>query len=139
MCRCPCLKLGKTSVKIIKDMCQNCRHCKVGLRACNNLPQPPPYILMLQCLLVSTVFGTVSSLHLTRFLHLLLLVFRLEEFHHNGTIKDTKLQLKKPRHIQIPSFQHYLCMYIITIRPDVSIAMALLHLYVWVWGANLPS
>ena len=20
------------------------RHCKVGLRACNNLPQPPPYI-----------------------------------------------------------------------------------------------
>ena len=53
-------------------------HCKVWLRACNNLPQPPPYILVfwgcgrllhvlnhtLQWLLVSTVFGTVSSLHL---------------------------------------------------------------------------
>ena len=57
-------------------------HCKVGLRACNNLPQPPPYILVfwgcgrllhalnhtLQRLLVSTVFGTVSSLHLISFL-----------------------------------------------------------------------
>ena len=55
------------------------RDCKVGLRACNNLPQPPPYILLfrgcgrllhalnptLQCLLVSIVFCTVSSLHLT--------------------------------------------------------------------------
>ena len=53
-------------------------HCKVWLRACNNLPQPPPYISFfwgcgrllhalnhtLQWLLVSTVFGTVSSLHL---------------------------------------------------------------------------
>ena len=53
-------------------------HCKVWLRACNNLPQPPPYISVfwgcgrllhalnhtLQWLLVSTVFGTVSSLHL---------------------------------------------------------------------------
>ena len=58
------------------------KHCKVGLRACNNLPQPPPYIFVfrgcgrllralnptLQCFLVSTVFGTVSSLHLTSFL-----------------------------------------------------------------------
>ena len=55
------------------------KHCKVGLRACNNLPQPPPYIFVfrgcgrllhvlnptLQCFLVSTVFGIVSSLHLT--------------------------------------------------------------------------
>ena len=53
------------------------KHCKVGLRACNNLPRPPPYIFIfqgcrrllhalnptLQCFLVSTVFGTVSSLH----------------------------------------------------------------------------
>ena len=53
-------------------------HCKVWLRACNNLPQPPPYISVfwgcgrllhalnhtLQWLIVSTVFGTVSSLHL---------------------------------------------------------------------------
>ena len=52
-------------------------HCKVWLRACNNLPQPPPYMVFLGCgrllhalnhtlqwLLVSTVFGTVSSLHL---------------------------------------------------------------------------
>ena len=52
------------------------KHCKVGLRACNNLPQPPPYILVfggcgrllhslnptLQCFLVSTVFGTNSFL-----------------------------------------------------------------------------
>ena len=58
------------------------KHCKVGLRACNNLPQPPLYILVfwgcgrllhalnpiLQCFLVSTVFGTVSSLHLTSFM-----------------------------------------------------------------------
>ena len=52
------------------------RHCKVWLRARNNLPQPPPYISFfwgcgrlhalnhtLQCLLVSIVFGMVSSLH----------------------------------------------------------------------------
>ena len=51
------------------------------MRACNNLPQPNPYILSFlglrkivtcshsssQCLLVSTVFGTVSSLHPTSF------------------------------------------------------------------------
>ena len=53
LCRSPCLK--KTSVKIIKNevRCRDDtmpktvdtrRHCKVGLRACNNLPQPPPYI-----------------------------------------------------------------------------------------------
>ena len=82
--------MSETSVKIIKNEIR-CRddtvpktvgtrsHCKVWLRACNNLPQPPPYILVfwgcgrllhalnhtLQWLLVPTVFGTVSSLHLT--------------------------------------------------------------------------
>ena len=87
--------MSETSVKIIKNEIR-CRddtvpktvdtrsHCKVGLRACNNLPQPPPYISVfwgcrrllhalnhtLQWLLVSTVFGTVSSLHLISFLHL---------------------------------------------------------------------
>ena len=81
--------MSETSVKIIKNEIR-CRddtvpktvgtrsHCKVWLRACNNLPQPPPYILVfwgcgrllhalnhtLQWLLVPTVFGTVSSLHL---------------------------------------------------------------------------
>ena len=64
------------------------RHCKVGLRACTNLLQPPtqslylgfwglqkiiassqPYIVAtLWCLLVSTAFGVVSSLYLTLFL-----------------------------------------------------------------------
>ena len=78
-----------TSVKIIKNEIRSRddtvpktvdtrSHCKVWLRACNNLPQPPPYILVfwgcgrllhalkhtLQWPLVSTVFGTVSSLHL---------------------------------------------------------------------------
>ena len=55
------------------------RHCEVELTVCNNLPQPPPYISFFggcgrllhtvnstsQCLLVSPVFGTVSSLHPT--------------------------------------------------------------------------
>ena len=64
-------------------------HCKVWLRACNNLLQPPPYISVfwgcgrllhalnhtLQWLLVSTVFGTVSSLYLISFLHLFHLFF----------------------------------------------------------------
>ena len=85
--------MSETSVKIIKNEIR-CRddtvpktvgtrsHCKVWLRACNNLPQPPPYILVfwgcgrllhalnhtLQWLLVPTVFGTVSSLHLISFL-----------------------------------------------------------------------
>ena len=94
------LKLGELNkCKIIKNEVR-CRddtvpktvdtrkHCKVGLRACNNLPQPPPYILVfggcgrllhalnptLQCLLVSTVFGTVSSLHPTSFLMIFTLV-----------------------------------------------------------------
>ena len=97
-----------TSVKIIKNEIR-CRddtvpktvdtrkHCKVGLRACNNLPQPPPYIFVfrgcgrllhalnptLQCFLVSTVFGTVSSLHLTSFLHLFHSFFPNREHHHN--------------------------------------------------------
>ena len=77
-----------TSVKIIKNEvgcrddtraknCWNKKALRGGLRACNNLPQPPPYIFGFwglrkivacsqsssQCLLVSTVFGTVSSLH----------------------------------------------------------------------------
>ena len=68
-------------------MPKNCRYKKAlqgGVRACNNLPQPNPYILVgkivacshssLQCLLVSTVFGTVSSLHPTSFLMIFLLV-----------------------------------------------------------------
>ena len=88
--------MSETSVKIIR-----CRddtmpktvdtrsHCKVRLRACNNLPQPPPYIsvfwgcgrllhalnLTLQWLLVSTVFGMVSSLHLISFLMIFTLVY----------------------------------------------------------------
>ena len=51
--------------------------CSVEARVCNNLPQPPPYILdfggcgrllhtlasTVQRVLVSPVFGTVSSLH----------------------------------------------------------------------------
>ena len=91
--------MGETSVKIIKNELR-CRddtvpktvdtrsHCKVWLRACNNLPQPPPYISFfggcgrllhalnhtLQWLLVSTVFGTVSSLHLNSFLMIFTLV-----------------------------------------------------------------
>ena len=79
--------MSETSVKI-KIRCRDDTvpktvdtrsHCKVWLRACNNLPQPPPYISVfwgcgrllhalnrtLQWFLVSTVFGTVSSLHLT--------------------------------------------------------------------------
>ena len=93
--------MSETSVKIIKNEVR-CRddtvpktvdtrkHCKVGLRACNNLPQPPPYIFVfggcgrllhalnptLQCFLVSTVFGTVSSLHLTSFLMIFTLVYK---------------------------------------------------------------
>ena len=58
------------------------------MRACNNLPQPPKTKDVgiglrkivacshssLQCLLVSTVFGTVSSLHPTSFLMIFTLV-----------------------------------------------------------------
>ena len=58
------------------------RHCEVELTVCNNPPQPPPYISFfggcrrllhtvnstLQCLLVSPVFGMVSSLYPTSFL-----------------------------------------------------------------------
>ena len=91
--------MSETSVKIIKNEIR-CRdgtvpktvgtrsHCKVWLRACNNLPQPPPYILVfwgcgrllhalnhtLQWLLVPTVFGTVPSLHLISFLMIFTLV-----------------------------------------------------------------
>ena len=92
--------MSETSVKIIKNEIR-CRdgtvpktvgtrsHCKVWLRACNNLPQPPPYILVfwgcgrllhalnhtLQWLLVPTVFGTVPSLHLISFLMIFTLVY----------------------------------------------------------------
>ena len=86
-----------TSVKIIKNEV-GCRDDTVpktvkkalrgGLRACNNLPQPPKTkdvgrglrkIVACsqsssQCLLVSTVFGTVSSLHPTSFLMIFTLV-----------------------------------------------------------------
>ena len=93
--------MSETSVKIIKNEIR-CRddtvpktidtrsHCKVWLRACNNLPQSPPYISVfwgcgrllhalnhtLQWLLVSIVFGTVSSLHLISFL----MIFTLVQF-----------------------------------------------------------
>ena len=54
-------------------------HCGVRLRAYDNLPQPYPYTSVFggsrrllhalnpisQCLLVSTVLGTVSTLHFT--------------------------------------------------------------------------
>ena len=90
--------MSKTSVKIIKNEvgCRDDtvpktidtrRHCG-GLRACNNLPQPSPYILVFGgcgrllhalnpplCLLVSTVFGTVSSLHPTSFIMIFTLVY----------------------------------------------------------------
>ena len=98
-----------TSVKIIKNEVR-CRddtvpktvdtrkHCKVGLRACNNNPQPPPYIFVfrgcgrllhalnptLQCFLVSTVFGTVSPLHLTSFLMIFTLFSPIFSSHRHG-------------------------------------------------------
>ena len=80
-------KMSEISVKIIKEIRVGCRddampkavdtrrHCNVWLRACNNLPQPPPCFLggcgrllhalnhTLQCLLVSTDFGTMLSLY----------------------------------------------------------------------------
>ena len=56
------------------------------LTVCNNLPQPPSLYLVFwglrkivnstsQCLLVSPVFGTVSSLHPTSFLMIFILVY----------------------------------------------------------------
>ena len=82
-----------TSIKIIKNEvgCRDNtvpktgdtrRHCEVELTVCNNLPQPPKTRCReggcgrllhtvnstSQCLLVSPVFGTVSSLHPTSFL-----------------------------------------------------------------------
>ena len=77
VCLCPCLK--KMRVKIIKNEVRyrddtisktvdTRRHCKVGLRACNSLLQLHPYILIFRgC--VSTIFGTVSSLHLACQIH----------------------------------------------------------------------
>ena len=64
-------------------------HCEVELTVCNNLPQPPSLHLGFggcgrllhtvnstsQCLLVSPVFGTVSSLHPTSFLMIFILVY----------------------------------------------------------------
>ena len=60
-------------------------HCTVESRVCNNLPQSPPYILVFggcgrllhtlnSIVLVSPVFGTVSSLHPTSFLMIFILV-----------------------------------------------------------------
>ena len=93
-------KMSGTSVKIIKNevgcrddtvpkTVENKKALRGGLRACNTLPQPPPYIFGFwglrksvacsqsssQCLLVSTVFGTVSSLHPTSFLMIFTLVY----------------------------------------------------------------
>ena len=94
-------KMSETSVKISKNeigcredtvpkTVDTRRHCKVWLTACNNLPQPPPYISVfgscgrllhalnhtLQCLLVSTVFGTVSSLYTSCFIFTLVATCR---------------------------------------------------------------
>ena len=112
--------MSETSVKIIKNEIR-CRddtmpktvdtrsHCKVRLRACNNLPQPPPYIsvfwgcgrllhalnLTLQWLLVSTVFGMVSSLHLISFLMIFTLVYKAPSlsYAHARTCTCTSLML----------------------------------------------
>ena len=84
-------KMSGTSVKIIKNEV-GCRDDTVPktvetIESMHNLPQPPPYIFGFwglrkivacphsssQCLLVSTVFGTVSSLHPTSFLYLYVL------------------------------------------------------------------
>ena len=76
------------------------RHCEVELRACNNIPQPQKNrdvgiglrkIVACshsspQCLLVSTVFGTVSSLHHTSFLMIFMLVSLI---FHPGAINPT--------------------------------------------------
>ena len=71
----PCLwlqKMSETSVKIIKNEVR-CRddtvpktvdtrkHCKVGLRACNNLPQPPPYIFVFRIVACSQPYLAVLS------------------------------------------------------------------------------
>ena len=94
--------MSETSVKIIKNEIR-CRddtvpktrsHCKVYMVESMQppLPQPAPYISFfwvaedccmlstiytLQWLLVSTVFGTVSSLHLISFLMIFTLVILL--------------------------------------------------------------
>ena len=92
-------KMSGTSVKIIKNEV-GCRDdampktvetrkaLRGGLRVCNNLPQPHPYILVFggcgrllhalnppcSAFLVSTVFGMASSLHPTSFLMIFTLV-----------------------------------------------------------------
>ena len=100
-----------TSVKIISVRCRDDtvpktvvtrRHWRVGLRACNNLPQPPKkqdvgmglwkivaYVLnpTFQCLLMTTVFGMVSSPHLSYFLHLFSVVL--------GRLKKKKKKKKE--------------------------------------------
>ena len=79
-------------------------HCKVWLRACNNLPQPPPYISVfwgcgrllhalnhtLQWLLVSTVFGTVSFLHLisSRYMILHLYIYKCKNIKNEVGCRD---------------------------------------------------
>ena len=82
--------MSETSVKIevgcrdatVPKTVDTRRHYEVDLTACNNLLQPRPYISFfwgcgrllhalkstLQCPLVSTGFGMVSSLHPTSFL-----------------------------------------------------------------------
>ena len=116
--------MSETSVKIIKNEIR-CRddtvpktvdtrsHCKVWLRACNNLPQPPPYISVfwgcgrllhalnhtLQWLLVSTVFGTVSSLHL---LMIFTLVYMYMLYHRRGHYKGSLPRHPPPIPTHIP-------------------------------------
>ena len=51
------------------------RHCEVGVRACNSLLQHALDQSSSQCLLVSTVFGMVPSIHSTSFFVLVSLLF----------------------------------------------------------------
>ena len=65
-------KMSEASVKmkdVGKTPCENSRY--VGVRVCNNLPQPPPYIWKIIAYLAgpSCIIGMVSSLH-PSFLHL---------------------------------------------------------------------
>ena len=59
--------------RCMDDTVPDTRHCKVRLRACNNLPQPNPYISCFNPPCSATVFDTVSSLHPTVLLHISLL------------------------------------------------------------------
>ena len=91
----PCQKLLKKSFiknEVGMTPCQKLlKQEGTELRACNNLPQPPKTkdvgrglwkIVACsqsssQCLLVSTVFGTVSSLHPTSFVMIFTLVITM--------------------------------------------------------------